>query len=124
MNTPLKEHLDELNIAKAIVFHGPPYAVGIDELRLQCDEILAACAPQPNSLVVMVVEEIVDAVSGLVDIGAEQRLVSRELKSTAEVPRGSTLHEFAERLDRLTAESNGEFGFLLSLLSNLVDEST
>ncbi len=117
MNTKLKQHLDQVNIANAIVFPQPFYAVGFNELRLQCDEILKTCAPQPNSVVVMVTEEIVDVVSGMVDIGAELKLVAREL-------RDAKVLEFAGRLNRLTVELNGALSFVLFLLSNLVDESS
>ena len=122
MKTQLKEHLDQLNRAKAVVFCEPAYAVGFDELRSLCDELLAACAPRPNSVVVMVVEEIVDAVSGLADIGKELKLVSRELRSAAFGTRVSDLLASAEQLDKFTAESNEGLRFLLWLLWNLVEE--
>ena len=63
--------MTELNKAKEVVFHETAYAAASNDLRSQCNAILAACAPLPNSVVVMVVEEIVDAVQGLVDIGSE-----------------------------------------------------
>ena len=125
MKTQLKDHLDQLSRAKAVVFCQPPYpTVGFDELRTLCDEILAACAPQPNSVVVMVVEEIVDTVSGLADIGRELKLVSRELRCGAPGARVSDLIGSANQLDKLTAESNEGLRFLLWLLSNLVEEDS
>ena len=122
MKTQLKEHLDELSRAKAVVFCEPAYPVGFDELRSLCDELLAACAPRPNSLVVMVVEEIVDTVSGLADIGKELKLVSRKLRSAAFGTRVSDLLASAEQLDKFTDESNEDLRFLIWLISNLVEE--
>jgi hypothetical protein len=124
MKTQLKDHLDQLNKAKAVVFCKPPYPpVGFDELRSLCDQILAACAPRPNSVVVMVVEEIVDKVSGLADIGKELKLVSWELRSAVLGPRATeVLVESAAQLDKLTNESNEDLRFLLWLLWNLVEE--
>ena len=124
MNTQLKKHLDQLEKAKAVVFCEPPYsAVGFDELRCQCEELLATCAPRPNSVVVMVVEEIVDTVSGLVDIGQERQLASTELRRSADLgTRVSDLIALAGQLDKFTAESNEALRSLLWLLSNLVDD--
>jgi hypothetical protein len=111
-----------LETAKAGVFCEPPRPVGFDELRSLRDEILAACAPRLNSVVVMVVEEIVDTVSGLADIGKELKLVSRELKSAACRRRVSDILASAGQLDKFTAEWNEGLLFLLGLLSNLIDE--
>ena len=124
MKTQLKTHLDRLDRAKAVVFCEPAYpTVGFAELRSLCDEILAACAPQPNSVVVMVVEEIVDTVSGLADTGKELELVSSELRRSADLgTRVSDLIALAGQLDKFTAESNEDLRFLLWLLSNLVEE--
>jgi hypothetical protein len=122
MNTQLKEHLDQLDRAKAVVFCEPAYPVGFDELRSLCEEILAACAPQPNSVVVMVVEEIVDTVLRLADIGKELKLVSTQLRSAGFGTRVSDLLASAEQLDKFTDESNEDLRFLLLLLSNLVEE--
>ena len=125
MKAQLKEHLDQLERAKAVVFCEPPYPAGFDELRSLCDEILASCAPRPNSVVVMVVEEIVDTVLGLADIGKELKLVSSELRRSADLgTRVSDLIALAGQLDKFTAESNESLRFLLCLLSNLVDEDS
>ena len=126
MKIQLKTHLEQLSRAKAVVFSEPPYpAVGFDELRSQCEAPLAACAPQPNSVVVMVVEEIVDTVSGLVDIGQERQLASTELRRSADLgTRVSDLIALAGQLDKFTAESNESLRFLLCLLSNLVEKDS
>jgi hypothetical protein len=69
---------------------------------------------------VMVVEEIVDTVSGLADIGKELKLASRELRSGVLGARVSDLIRSANQLDKLTAESNEGLRFVLWLLWNLV----
>ena len=122
MKTQLKEHLDQLSRAKAVVFCEPPVPVGFDELRSLGNEILAACAPRPNSVLVTVVEEIVDTVLGLADIGREVKLVSRQLRSRAPGARVSDLIRSANQLDKLTAESNEALRFLFWLLSDLAEE--
>jgi hypothetical protein len=113
-----------LSRAKAVVFCEPPVPVGFDELRSLGNEILAACAPRPNSVLVTVVEEIVDTVLGLADIGREVKLVSRQLRFGASGARVSDLIRSANQLDKLTAESNEGLRFLLLLLSDLVEQDS
>jgi hypothetical protein len=99
-------------------------------LMSECAKILARCERLPNSLVVMVAEEMVDSVSRQIDFGTELMFLTQR---TIEIAGGAEdsgrdahnterqLLDIAAYLYDLTFRWNDSERFLIGLIWNLID---
>ena len=123
MNAKQKQNFEELETVSV-------FEADRSNLMSECGEILATCARLPNSVAVTVAEEMIDGISGLIDLGSELTLLKRclnEIAGGVEDP-GTDDHDtarqlsvFAGQLDDLTAQSNDSARSLINLIADLIN---